>query len=288
MPIELVAAQAFNGLVLGMIYVLLAMGLSIVWGMMDIINFSHGLFYALGAYLAYTVMSVTGSFWWCLVLVPIIMAVIGMLLETTLLRRLYGQNILYQILMTYGVAIAGRELIILFYGPVGKQFSQPELLSGVVIVAGFFFPIYRVFVFCVALILTVGMWLFIEKTRYGSIIRAGTENLDMVNCLGINISKVFNLTFGLAMAIAGLGGVLTAPMRGIEPYMGDLILGICFAVVVIGGMGSFFGAVLGGLIVGLSQSLVSLVMPSASIIVIFLVMAAIILIRPRGLMGIRD
>lgn len=288
MPIELVAAQAFNGLVLGMIYVLLAMGLSIVWGMMDIINFAHGLFYALGAYLAYTVASLTHNFWLCLVLVPIGTALIGMILEWVLLRHLYGQNILYQILMTYGIAIAGRELIIMIYTPVGKQFSQPEILQGVIMVAGLFFPIYRVFVFGVALLLTIGMWLFIEKTRYGSIVRAGTENLDMVNCLGINISRVFNLTFGLAMAIAGLSGTLAAPMRGVEPYMGDLVLGICFAVVVIGGMGSFFGAVLGGLIVGLSQSLITLVMPSASIIIIFLVMAAIILIRPRGLMGIRD
>ena len=155
-------------------------------------------------------------------------------------------------------------------------------------VAGLFFPYYRVFVFCLALVLTLGMWLFIEKTRYGSIIRAGTENLNMVSCIGINISRVFNLAFGLAMAIAGLSGVLAAPMRGIEPYMGDLILGICFAVVVIGGMGSFIGAVLGGLIVGLSQSMITLVMPSASIIIIFVVMAAILLIKPRGLMGIRD
>lgn len=288
MPIELVAAQAFNGLVLGMIYVLLAMGLSIVWGMMDIINFAHGLFFALGAYLAYTVASVTHSFWLCLLLVPLGTALIGMIMEKVLLRHLYGQNILYQILMTYGIAIAGRELIIMIYGAVGKQFSQPPLLQGVVSIAGFFFPIYRVFVFGVALALTIGMWLFIEKTRYGSIVRAGTENLDMVNCLGINISRVFNLTFGLAMAIAGLSGVLAAPMRGVEPYMGDLVLGICFAVVVIGGMGSFFGAVLGGLIVGLSQSLITLVMPSASIIIIFLVMAIIILVRPRGLMGLRD
>ncbi len=288
MTIELVIAQAFNGLVLGMIYVLLAMGLSIVWGMMDIINFSHGLFYALGAYLAYTVVSVTGNFWLCLILVPLCTAGIGMLLEWSLLRRLYGENILYQILMTYGVAIAGRELIIMIYNPVGKSFTQPDILQGVIMVAGLFFPYYRVFVFCVALVLTLGMWLFIEKTRYGSIIRAGTENLDMVSCIGINISRVFNLAFGLAMAIAGLSGVLAAPMRGIEPYMGDLILGICFAVVVIGGMGSFIGAFLGGLIVGVSQSMITLIMPSASIIIIFLVMAAIILIKPRGLLGIRD
>lgn len=286
--LDLFIAQTFNGLVLGMIYVLLAMGLSIVWGMMDIINFSHGLFFALGAYLAYTVMTVTGNFWLCLVLVPLATAAIGMALERTLLRRLYGQNILYQILMTYGVAIAGRELIIMIYNPVGKRFDMPELLVGVLPLAGVYFPLYRVFVFVVALLLTVGMWLFIERTRLGSVIRAGTENLEMVNCLGINISRVFTLTFGLAMATAGLGGVLAAPMRGIEPYMGDLILGICFATVVIGGMGSFAGAILGGLVVGLSQSLITLVLPSASIIVIFVVMAAILLIRPRGLMGIRD
>ena len=288
MTIDLVIAQAFNGLVLGMIYVLLAMGLSIVWGMMDIINFSHGLFFALGAYLAYTMATVTDNFLLCLLIVPLATAVIGMILEFTLLRHLYGQNILYQILMTYGVALAGRELIIMLYNPIGKRFDQPDLLTGVISVAGIFFPIYRVFVFGLALLLTIAMWLFIERTRYGSIIRAGTENLEMVSCLGINITRVFTLTFGLAMAIAGLSGVLAAPMRGIEPYMGDLILGICFATVVIGGMGSFAGAILGGLIVGLSQSMVTLVMPSASIIIIFLVMAVILLIRPRGLMGIRD
>jgi branched-chain amino acid transport system permease protein len=264
------------------------MGLSIVWGMMDIINFAHGLFFALGAYFAFSVASWSGNFAVCLAVVPVMTAVVGMVLETTLLRRLYGQNILYQILMTYGIAIAGRELIILLYGPVGKSFDQPDLLVGVVPIAGIFFPIYRIFVFGVTALLTVGMWAFIEKTRWGSIIRAGTENLKMVSCLGINISRVFTLTFGVAMAIAGLSGVLAAPMRGIEPFMGDLILGICFATVVIGGMGSFAGAVIGGLIVGLSQSMVTLILPSASVIVIFLVMAAILLIRPRGLMGIRD
>ena len=288
MPIELIIAQAFNGLVLGMIYVLLAMGLSIVWGMMDIINFSHGLFFSLGAYLAYTVASVTNSFWVCLLLVPLLTAFIGMILERSFLRHLYGESILYQILMTYGIAIAGRELIILLYGPEGKQFSQPDILVGVISIAGSYFPIYRVFVLAVSVFLTLCMWFLIEKTRYGSIVRAGTENLSMVNCLGINISKVFTLTFGLAMAIAGLSGVLVAPMRSLEPYMGDLILGICFAVVIIGGMGSFFGAVLGGLIVGLSQSMITLVLPSASILIIYLVMAGIILIRPRGLLGLRD
>jgi len=285
---NLIIAQTFNGLVLGMIYVLLAMGLSIVWGMMDIINFAHGLFFTLGAYLAYTVGTVTGSFWLCLLIVPPATGLIGILLERVLLRRLYGENILYQILMTFGIALAGREAIILIYNPIGKRFSSPEALIGVFSVAGTFFPIYRVFVVVLAGLLTVGMWLFIEKTRYGSIIRAGTENSDMVSCLGINISRVFTLIFGLAMTIAGLSGVLAAPMRGIEPIMGDLILGICFAVVVIGGMGSFVGAILGGLIVGLSQSLVTLIMPSASIFIVFLVMAAILLVRPRGLLGIRD
>ena len=286
--LNLIIAQVFNGLVLGMIYVLLAMGLSIVWGMMDIINFSHGLFFALGAYFAYTLVAVTGNFWLCLLVVPLATGLLGMFLEYTLLRRLYGLNILYQILMTFGIALVGRDIIILIYNPIGKSFYPPEILSGVIPISGIFFPKYRVFVFFVAILLTLCMWLFIEKTKYGSIIRAGTEDAEMVNSLGINISKVFLLIFGLSMAIAGFSGVLAAPMRGIEPYMGWLILGICFAVVVIGGMGSFIGAILGGLIVGLSQSLVTLVMPSASIVVIFLVMAGILLIRPRGLMGIRD
>jgi branched-chain amino acid transport system permease protein len=286
--LNLVIAQAFNGLVLGMIYVLLAMGLSIVWGMMDIINFAHGLFFALGAYFAYTLVTVTGNFWLCLIVVPLGTALVGMFLEYTLLRRLYGLNILYQILLTFGVALAGREIIIIIYNPIGKSFYPPDVLAGTIFVSGIFFPKYRLFVFFVAILLTLGMWLFIEKTKYGSIIRAGTEDSEMVSSLGINISRVFLLIFGLAMAIAGFSGVLAAPIRGIEPYMGWMILGICFAVVVIGGMGSFVGAILGGIIVGLSQSLVALVMPSASIVIIFLVMALILLIRPRGLMGIRD
>jgi len=285
---NLIVLQIFNGLVLGMIYVLLAMGLTIVWGMMDIINFAHGLFYALGAYLAYTYVQVTGDFWSALIVVPLLTAGIGMVVERLLLRRLYGQNILYQILMTFGLALIGREVLILIYGPVGKSFTMPASLVGVIKFGTLFFPIYRVFIFGLVIVLTFLMWLFIEKTRYGSIIRAGTENADMVSCLGINVSLVFTLIFGLAQAIAGLGGVLAAPMRGIEPFMGDLILGICFAVVVIGGMGSFFGAVIGGLIVGLCQSLITLVLPSASVIIVFIVMAAILLIRPRGLMGIRD
>lgn len=286
--LDLIIALVFNGLVLGMIYVLLAMGLSIVWGMMDIINFAHGLFFAMGAYFAYTLASVTGNFWLCLIIVPLATGLVGMFFEYTLLRRLYGLNILYQILMTFGIALAGREIIILIYNPIGKSFYPPDILSGVIQISGIYFPKYRIFVFAMAVLVTLCMWLFIEKTKYGSIIRAGTEDAEMVSSLGINISRVFLLIFGLSMAIAGLSGVLAAPMRGVEPYMGWLILGICFAVVIIGGMGSFIGAILGGLIAGLSQSLVTLVMPSASIVVIWLVMAVILLIRPRGLMGIRD
>jgi branched-chain amino acid transport system permease protein len=288
MLLNLVIVQIFNGLVLGMIYVLLAMGLSIVWGMMNIINFSHGLFFAIGAYLGYTIFSVTKNFFMGLILIPIGTALIGILLERTLLRRLYGLNILYQILMTFGIALMGRELIIILYGPIGKSFVPPDILSGTISLGALFFPTYRIFLLFVSILLTIGMWLFIEKTKYGSIIRAGTEDSEMVSALGINISRVFTLIFGLSMAIAGFSGVLSAPIRGVEPMMGEAILGICFAVVIIGGMGSFLGAIIGGVIVGLSQSMVALIMPSASIVVIFLVMALILLIKPRGLLGIRD
>lgn len=288
MLLNLVIVQIFNGLVLGMIYVLLAMGLSIVWGMMNIINFSHGLFFAIGAYLAYTILTVIENFFMGLLLVPFATGIIGILLERTLLRRLYGLNILYQILMTFGIALMGRELIIILYGPVGKAFVPPDILSGVISLGALFYPTYRIFILFISILLTIGMWLFIEKTKYGSIIRAGTEDSEMVNALGINISRVFTLIFGLSMAIAGFSGVLSAPIRGVEPMMGEAILGICFAVVIIGGMGSFMGAIIGGIIVGLSQSMVSLIMPSASIIVIFLVMALILLLKPRGFFGIRD
>ncbi len=286
--LNLIAVQIFNGIVLGMIYVMLAMGLTIVWGMMDIINFSHGFFYTLGAYFAYTLVSVTGNFWLALVVVPIGTALIGMALERTLLRKLYGLNILYQILMTFGIALMGREIIIIIYGPIGKSFFPPPALEGTFFLGSLFFPQYRVFLLILVAAITLGMYLFMEKTKLGSIIRAGTEDKEMVSSLGINVSLVFLLTFGLAMAIAGLSGVLASPMRGINPFMDWNILGICFAVVIIGGMGSFSGAVLGGLIVGVAQSLVGLFWPSASIIIIFIVMSAILLIKPRGLFGVRD
>ena len=286
--LNLIAVQIFNGIVLGMIYVMLAMGLTIVWGMMDIINFSHGFFYTLGAYFAYTLVSVTGNFWLALIVVPIGTALIGMALERTLLRKLYGLNILYQILMTFGIALMGREIIIIIYGPIGKSFFPPPALEGTFFLGSLFFPQYRVFLLILVAVITFGMYLFMEKTKLGSIIRAGTEDKEMVSSLGINVSLVFLLTFGLAMAIAGLSGVLASPMRGINPFMDWNILGICFAVVIIGGMGSFSGAVFGGLIVGVAQSLVGLFWPSASIIIIFIVMSAILLIKPRGLFGVRD
>ena len=286
--LNLIAVQIFNGIVLGMIYVMLAMGLTIVWGMMDIINFSHGFFYTLGAYFAYTLVSVTGNFWLALITVPIGTALIGMALERTLLRKLYGLNILYQILMTFGIALMGREIIIIIYGPIGKSFFPPRALEGTFFLGSLFFPQYRVFLLILVAAITLGMYLFMEKTKLGSIIRAGTEDKEMVSSLGINVSLVFLLTFGLAMAIAGLSGVLASPMRGINPFMDWNILGICFAVVIIGGMGSFSGAVFGGLIVGVAQSLVGLFWPSASIIIIFIVMGAILLLKPRGLFGVRD
>jgi len=285
---NLIIVQIFNGIVLGMIYVILAMGLTIVWGMMDIINFSHGFFYTIGAYFAYSVVSLTGNFWLALVCVPPCTALIGICLERLLLRKLYKTNILYQILMTFGIALIGRELILLTYGPVGKSFYTPRILEGTFFLGSLFFPRYRVFVLALAVLITVAMYLFIEKTKFGSIIRAGTEDKEMVSSLGINISIVFLLTFGLAMALAGLSGVLAAPMRGINPFMDVSILGICFAVVIIGGMGSFTGAILGGLLAGIAQSVVGIFWPSASAIIIFIMMILIILIRPRGLLGVRD
>jgi branched-chain amino acid transport system permease protein len=285
--LDLLIAQIFNGMVIGLIYVLAAMSLSIVWGLMDIINFAHGLFFTIGAYIGYSVVSLTGSFWPCLLIVPLASGLIGMGFEFALLRRLYGQHILYQILLTFGIAIAGREIIILIYNPMPKAFSPPDVLKGAMSIAGMYFPRYRIFILFASLLLILIMWLFIEKTKYGSILRAGTEDSEMVSCLGVNISRVFLFVFGVAVAIAGLSGVLAAPMRATEANMGELILAICFAIVVLGGMGSFIGTVIGGLIAGLAQSLVVLVLPSASIIVIFLVMIAILLIRPRGLIGIR-
>jgi branched-chain amino acid transport system permease protein len=287
----LILAQFFNGISLGMIYVLMAIGLTVVFGMLNIINFAHGAVYAIGAYLAFQFSIMlgqwTGNFWVAIFLSPVVAGLLGALIEVFLLRRMQAEEHVYQILLTFGVSLILQEVIIMIWGPVGKSTPMPTELAGVQDFGVFSFPDYRIFLIVFIAAICLVSWLLIEKTSYGSIIRAGTENRNMVNCLGIDIYKVFTVVFALGVGLAALAGALTLPMRGAQPLMGDTILTLCFVVVVIGGMGSFTGAILGGLIVGVVESMMALIWPPGAMLSIFAAMALVILIRPRGLLGFR-
>jgi branched-chain amino acid transport system permease protein len=287
----LILAQFFNGISLGMIYVLMAIGLTVVFGMLNIINFAHGAVYAIGAYLAFQFSIMlgqwAGNFWVAIFLSPVVAGLLGALIEVWLLRRMQAEEHVYQILLTFGISLILQEVIIMIWGPVGKSIPMPKELAGVQDFGVFSFPDYRIFLIVFIAAICLVSWLLIEKTSYGSIIRAGTENRNMVNCLGIDIYKVFTVVFALGVGLAALAGALTLPMRGAQPLMGDTILTLCFVVVVIGGMGSFTGAILGGLIVGVVESMMALIWPPGAMLSIFAAMALVILIRPRGLLGFR-
>jgi len=291
MDIGLILMQLFNGVVLGAVYVLIAVGLTIVFGMLNVINFAHGAVYALGAYIAFTLATLigswTGSFWLAVALAPFVVALLGALVEIFLLRRMYDAMHEYQILLTFGVALVIQELIIMIWGPIGKSVPMPPQLVGVVELGDFTFPLYRVFLIGFVALVCLGVWLLIERTSYGAVIRAGTDNRDMVNCLGIDIYKTFTIVFSFGVGLAGLAGALGLPERGAQPLMGDTILTLCFVVVVIGGLGSFVGAILGGLIVGVVESMMILFWPPGTMIAIFAAMALVILIKPKGLLGFR-
>lgn len=287
----LILVQFLNGISLGMIYVLMAVGLTVVFGMLNIINFAHGAVYALGAYMAFTFATLLGqwigSFWVAIVLGPLATALVGVVFEVTLLRRMQDAEHEYQILLTFGVALILQEVIIMIWGAIGKSLPMPRELSGLMDFGIFTFPDYRIFLIGFIGFVCFVIWLLIEKTSYGSIIRAGTENRNMVNCLGIDIYRVFTVVFALGVGLAGLAGALALPMRGAQPLMGDTILTLCFVVVVIGGMGSFTGAILGGLLVGIVESMMALVWPPGTMLSIFAAMALVILVRPKGLLGFK-
>lgn len=282
--LESVPIFVFNGIALGMIYFLIAIGLTIIFGMMGVINFAHGALYAIGAYMAYTITLYTGNFWLSLIIAPIIIFGVG-ICEYFLLRYLYGINPVYQLLLTFGLALIIQEVTIFIWGTVGKPLSIPSIFRGVFDLGLFTYPKYRIFLVFFTAIIALAIWFLIMRTKLGAMIRAGTEDSEMVNCVGINISKLFTLVFGLGASMAGIGGVLAAPIVGVEPFMGMNILIISFVVVVVGGLGSYAGAILGGLLIGIIQSICILLFPAAAAVVVFAFMALILIVRPQGLLG---
>ena len=287
MNVSLVLGQVLNGVVTGMLYALMGVGLSLILGILNLPNFAHGTLYAVGAYLLFACVQWFQSFWLALVVAPLGVALLGAAIEYGGMRRIYAAGHDYQLLLTFGLALILEQVIILVWGPIGMSLLPPRALGGAMDLGVTFYPRYRLFVMVAAGLLILGVWLFLERTRLGAIIRAGIEDKDMVAVLGINVNRVFTFTFALGAWLAGMAGALMVPVRGLTPTMGADILGIAFVVVALGGLGNLPGAMLAGIIIGLAQSLVALVWPVASIVVIFAVMAAVLLVRPQGLFGTR-
>jgi branched-chain amino acid transport system permease protein len=282
---DLIALQLFTGLALGAIYVLFAIGLSLIFGMLTVVNFAHGAFYMVGAYVGVFLLSMGGNFWLCLIGVPLIVGSAGMIVERFLIRPLYGRGIDYPLLLTFGLSYVMIELIRIAFGKSGYPFDTPEVLQGAVDIGIGYFPLYRLFVIGAAVIVLLALWLFLERTSFGLIIRAGARDPQIVRVLGVDVSRVWLFVFGIGTAIAGLAGLLAAPLQGVIPEMGANILVEAFVVTVVGGMGSIGGAVIAGLLVGVVVSMTSLFAPEMAKVSIFALMAIVLLIRPQGFFG---
>jgi branched-chain amino acid transport system permease protein len=286
MDASVIIMQVFTGLSLGMLYVLLALGLSIIFGLLTVVNFAHGAMYMWGAYVGVAVVALTGNFWLALVVTPLVMGAYGLIVERWLIRPLYGRDINYPLLLTFGLLFIMVEIVRIFWGTSDQPFRAPEILSMPVELFGiFYFPSYRLFVIGITVVICIILWVFLEKTNLGLIIRAGTRDSLMVRSLGIDMNRIWWLVFAIGSALAGIAGVLASPIRSVYPEMGHFMLVECFVVVVVGGMGSLKGAILSGIIIGQAIAITTLFYPQFADIVIFLVMAVVLLIRPSGLFG---
>jgi branched-chain amino acid transport system permease protein len=284
MELSLLLSQLFNGIATGMLYVLMAMGLTIIMGTMGVVNFSHGVLFAFGAYFAYLIAEKAG-FFGALLLAPVVVGLIGMVLERGLVARVYGKDPLYGLLLTFGLAMALEEVIRIGWGPAGLPFSAPEFLSSFIDMKIMFYPAYRLAVLGFILLLIAALWFFLERTTTGKIVRAGIQDSVMVGILGVNTKALFTGVFGLGTFLAGLAGVLSAPMSGIMPTMGDNVIMPSFIVIIPGGLGSFWGSVTGGLMLGIIVAMCVQFVPAVAELSMYLVMALVLLVRPRGLFG---
>ncbi len=284
METSLLISQLFNGLNLGLLYVLMAMGLTIIMGTMGVVNFSHGILFTFGAYITYSVAARLG-YWAALLIAPILVGGIGMVLERGLVQRVYGKDPLYSLLLTFGLAMSLEELVRIGWGTTGLPFSPPDSLNTFVDLKIMFYPLYRLVVFGFILLLILALWFFLERTTMGKIVRAGIQDSLMVGILGVNTKALFTLVFGLGAFLAGLAGVLSAPITGIMPTMGDNVVMPSFIVIILGGVGSFYGSVVGGLLLGIIVAMCNQFVPAVAELSMYLVMALVLLLRPRGLFG---
>ncbi len=285
-PAQALLGQLLIGLINGSFYALLSLGLAIIFGMLRVINFAHGALYMLGAFTAYLLLAYAGiGYWPALVLAPLIVGLFGALVERLCLRRLYRIDSLYGLLFTFGMALTIEGTFRYLYGSSGQPYAVPTELAGAKNIGFMFLPVYRGWVVIASLIVCIGTWLLIEKTKLGAYLRAATENSTLVQVFGVNVPVLLTLTYGFGVALAAFAGVLAAPIYQVSPLMGSNMIIIVFAVVVVGGMGSIMGAIVTGYMLGIAEGLTKVFYPEASNIVIFVIMAIVLLLRPAGLFG---
>jgi branched-chain amino acid transport system permease protein len=285
-PTSALMGQLLLGLVNGSFYAMLSLGLAVIFGLLNVINFAHGALYMMGAFLAWMGLQYFGINYWVMLLVaPLLVALFGIVIEKTMLRWLYRLDHLYGLLLTFGITLMLEGVFRSFYGVSGQPYSVPELLSGATDLGFMILPNYRAWVVVASLSVCLATWFIIEKTRLGAYLRAGTENPKMVEAFGINVPLMVTLTYGFGVALAGFAGVLAAPILQVSPLMGSNLIITVFAVVVIGGMGSILGSIITGLGLGVIEGLTRVFYPELSATVVFIIMAIVLLIRPAGLFG---
>ncbi len=285
-PSQALFAQLLLGLINGSFYALLSLGLAVIFGMLNIINFTHGAQYMMGAFVAYMLLQYLGiNYWAALVIVPILVGATGILIERLFLQRLQKLDHLYGLLLTFGLALIIEGLFRNYYGSSGQPYDVPDALQGGHNLGFMFLPNYRAWVIGFSVVVCFGTWFAIERTRLGSYLRAATENPALVRAFGINVPRMVTLTYGFGVGLAALAGVMAAPIYNVSPQMGSDIIIVVFAVVVIGGMGSIIGAILTGFTLGIVEGLTKVFFPEASNTVIFVIMVIVLLVRPAGLFG---
>ena len=287
-PTQALFGQLLIGLINGSFYALLSLGLAVIFGMLNIINFSHGAQYMMGAFTAYLILKYSGlGYWPALIIAPIIVGFTGIIVERLFLQRLYKLDHLYGLLLTFGLALIFEGVARNYFGSAGLPYTVPESLRGGQNLGFMFLPNYRAWVIAASLVICIGTWFVIERTRLGAYLRAATENPTLVRAFGINVPRMITLTYGFGVALAAFAGVMAAPIYNVSPQMGSELIIVVFAVVVIGGMGSILGAIVTGFGLGVIEGLTKVFFPEASNTVIFVIMAIVLLVRPAGLFGRR-
>ena len=285
-PISALLGQLLLGLVNGSFYAMLSLGLAVIFGLLNVINFAHGALYMMGAFIAWMGLQYFGvSYWIMLLVAPLLVGVFGIIIEKTMLRWLYQLDHLYGLLLTFGITLMLEGVFRSFYGVSGQPYSVPDALRGATDLGFMILPNYRAWVVLASVVVCLLTWFVIEKTRLGAYLRAGTENPKMVEAFGVNVPLMVTLTYGFGVALAGFAGVLAAPVLQVSPLMGSNLIITVFAVVVIGGMGSILGSIVTGLGLGVIEGLTRVFYPELSATVVFIVMAIVLLIRPAGLFG---